>query len=249
MSNIIKIKNSDLPMLIDAYGKVSTAHISDPDIHMAEKAATAAGEDVPAALRALKDSVGRVTYAAGKNYNRLQSAAKARDTKVQTLDDSYDDPRFELYDEKRIQICELYADKDESGKPIFRPIQNSDARNYAFSGKNRKLVKKALADLKELYKEAFDALDANQKAMDAKVDAIDAEEVEIKIYQVPWACKPVAVSGAYLHLEEHGVVLPEQSESIGKVIGCNIKLDQVIAIDNQFIRWQDKLVILHRDLK
>ncbi len=55
--------------------------------------------------------------------------------------------------------------------------------------------------------------------------------------------------GHNLHLKEHGIVLPEQSKSIGEIIRCNIKLDEIIAMDDQFIRGQDKSMILHGNLK
>ena len=41
----------------------------------------------------------------------------------------------------------------------------------------------------------------------------------------------IPVTGHYLHLKEHGIVLPEQSKTIGKVIRANIKFDKITALD------------------
>jgi len=53
----------------------------------------------------------------------------------------------------------------------------------------------------------------------------------------------------YLHLEDHGIVLPEKSEAISKIIGGDFELCKVACADLQRISGKDELVVFDADLK
>jgi hypothetical protein len=59
----------------------------------------------------------------------------------------------------------------------------------------------------------------------------------------------VPVSWDYLHLEDHRIVLPEQSESVSQIIRGYIEPDNVITIDDKFIGRKYEFMIFDSDIK
>jgi len=199
MSNTITIKKGELPQYSDAYGKVSTAHIVDSDLAMAKIVAEANGTDVAEAMRDLKERVSKVTYAAGKVYNRIVSAIHAANKKYDSMMNRYSDPEYNEYQEKRVELCKMHAEKDDNDNPklIDAPTDDEpDRRIYVIANDQKEAFGKETEALKIENKGAIDRFEANTVA----ANAIKEEEVEIKVHVIPWTYRPNAVSGAYVAL-------------------------------------------------
>jgi len=173
MSTTITIKREELTDYLDAYGKAATLHLSE-------------GESA--------EDVRRFKYAAGRNYNRFLSLAKATEKKQVEMQESYSDPELDKFHELRIQLCEDFAETDVDGKPKFREYDDGRPREYQIEASLKDDFREAVDELKSTYKDALD----RDKANDEATNAVLKEEVEVKIYTIDWDKVPVAIAGGYI---------------------------------------------------
>jgi hypothetical protein len=110
---------------------------------------------------------GKLGYAIAKNKRAIGKEWEATQ-KVLEFSEKYKE-----YDDKRIKLCEKFADKDEKGKPILK--------NNNFIGlENNKEFKEELDKLKEEYKEAV----AEQKEKKDTYNNMLDEEIDFDLHKV-----------------------------------------------------------------
>jgi hypothetical protein len=112
-------------------------------------------------------------YAIAKNKKIAETEVKA----LQEAQQKVTVPeKFQEYEEKRLDLCEEVADKDEEGKSI----KINNGQQFAISPENQDIFNEKLKVLREEYKEAIEAKDKVEK------DFFDllAEEIEIDFHKV-----------------------------------------------------------------
>ncbi len=171
MSRTIEITVKEIEPLMEAIGQAATATASE-------------GEDI--------NRVKKFKYAAGKNYNKLRSIAKAINQRQLDMQDGYSDKEFDEYNVKRTEICESHAEREDSGKIVYK--QGAD-------GGQRYAIAKALKtdfdiQIKELGGEYKEAL-ARYRENEDKTAAVLDEEIAIELFTISWEMMPIQISGGY----------------------------------------------------
>jgi len=102
---------------------------------------------------------------------------------------------FKEYDDKRIELCKKYADKDEKGEPIKVPIEEgSNIVRFIMSTENKELFDAELKILNECNKYNIDTRNEEVESFNKILDT----EADIKLEQVSMADVPADISGEEL---------------------------------------------------
>jgi hypothetical protein len=88
----------------------------------------------------------KLNYALLKNINKIEKETEDIKKIVNPSD------RYKEFDKKRIDICQLYCEKDDKGENVKKQI---DANNweFVFSDENKKMFDTELETIQEEYKE------------------------------------------------------------------------------------------------
>lgn len=87
---------------------------------------------------------------------------------------------YQEFDSKRIQMCNEFCEKDESGKPAV--VNN----NFVIPDDKKKAFEDALTALKEEYKEALDSVDSKRQ----EIDELMEEDVDLPLVKIPLSVIP-----------------------------------------------------------
>ncbi len=140
------------------------------------------GIDLAGSLKGIK-----FAYAMAKNRNLIKQELTTLQEIVKPNE------KYSEYENKRIKLCEEYADKDEKGKPKME-ILNEATKEYVIS--DRKGFDKALEDLRKEYKEVLDERDAQIK----EVNELLEKESDLVPFMVEYEDLPQDITGNMLSL-------------------------------------------------
>jgi len=130
------------------------------------------------AFVAVKDLKGiKFAYAIAKNNKLINS-------EIETLQEIIKpDEKYGEYDQKRIELCEKFCEKDENGKPKKIDIRNRENKiigyNYVGLESNSEFKEKLKVFMKE-NKEIIDSQKEKEKEYNKLLD----EKVDINIYKI-----------------------------------------------------------------
>lgn len=121
------------------------------------------------------------TYAMAKNGKRIAEELEfvAKNLKSST--------RFQEYDNKRIELCKKYAEKDDRGKPRMVPQVGGQRGAMEFVGvDSNPEFNSEIEKLKKEYQGELDEREKHIKAYEADLDKeIDFEVYKVKLCNVP----------------------------------------------------------------
>ena len=127
----------------------------------------------------------KFAYAVAKNMNMLKPEVQALEKALEMS------PEYKEFENKRIELVESYAKKNESGKPVFDKVKNS----YDIEEGKEEVLNKEFEKLKAKNKKLFDA---RTKQID-EYNALLKTEIKIKLYTVPLSVVPETITTQQMH--------------------------------------------------
>ena len=115
-------------------------------------------------LRAVKTNV-RTAFTIAKNRNLIQPEIDALKESLKLDDDQ------KVYEDKRIELCNEFSLKDDSGKPLV------DGGNFLFSEEGRELFEEAIKKLQEEMPDVTKTIIEQEKSMQSLLD----EDVSVQL--------------------------------------------------------------------
>ena len=126
----------------------------------------------------------KFAYGVSKNKKILKTEMEALTDALKPKDE------YKKYDKKRIELCEIHANKDKNGKPVVE--------NGAYRMSNKKAFDKELEKLQEKYKKAVDG----QKIQDEEYKKLLEEKISVKLNKVDIKNVPEEITGKQLEAIE-----------------------------------------------
>jgi hypothetical protein len=117
----------------------------------------------------------KFAYAIAKNRSKLESEYKL----IQKMQSTVQPSSLKKFDERRIELCKEYADKDENGNPS---LENN---NYVIS-QRRDEFENTIRELQKEFEPSFKEFEENQ----IKFNNFLSEEIEVDIHTIPMSIIP-----------------------------------------------------------
>jgi uncharacterized LabA/DUF88 family protein len=132
-------------------------------------------------------------------YFCIKNLAKIEDylTDVEKEIGSINYAKLAEYDKERLDICRKYAEKDESGNPIF--IQNANnSSNFKIAAENRSNFEQEILDLKSRYKGELEAYNQAVQEHNMKLEQEVPAEFITSLHKIKYEDLPYDISGEQL---------------------------------------------------